>query len=173
MIEIGSKVEAEVVEICPYGAWLRHVDDRILVMVPDFSWGTGIVPTERLKVGERVQVKITRHNNVENVNVGSIKALNRSENPYRLLEGYPPYALLTGVIRLGGPPALVELDPGIVGMIDQKKHGENWIPGSTHQFNIESLNLDEGELWLAPVVKENVSSAPTQLPIPTSSLNKV
>jgi hypothetical protein len=59
MLEIDSLVDAVVESVEAYGVYLRHGEDRILVLAPDIASATGSLytPTE-FSVGQPLQVKI-------------------------------------------------------------------------------------------------------------------
>jgi small subunit ribosomal protein S1 len=151
MVEIGSVIEARVARLEPYGAWLKHNGENVLVLIPELSWQPIRHPQQLVAVGDNVRVLVQRYNYKDRVIVGSVKALHPEQNPYRKLARLEPGTVLHGRVTLvTSDDVSVELPDNACGHIS--KHLLRRMPakGETIEAFIAALEVDEGRLWLEP-----------------------
>jgi small subunit ribosomal protein S1 len=113
----GSIVTGIVKNITDYGAFIDLGGMDGLLHITDMSWGRVKHPSEILKVGEELQVKVLKYDNErERVSLG-LKQL--QPDPWEEVKAkYPPNTRLSGkVVSLADYGAFVELDDGIEGLI--------------------------------------------------------
>src|SRR4051794_2009735 len=99
MVDIGAVFRARVERIEPYGVWLKHNNEDVIVLIPDLSWQRIGHPEELVSVGDVCDVFAMRYNYANRVVVGSLKALRPEENPYRKLARLEPGSVLQGKVK--------------------------------------------------------------------------
>ncbi|MFQ5863009.1 MAG: 30S ribosomal protein S1 [Candidatus Brocadiales bacterium] len=115
----GTKVTGQVVNIMPYGAFVK-LEDGIegLVHVSEMSWTRRINhPSETVAIGDTVEVVILKVNKEKQEISLSMKQT--EENPWdRIEEKYPPCKKVTGTVRnLTNYGAFIEIEDGIDGLL--------------------------------------------------------
>lgn len=116
-LEVGKVFDGEVKSITDFGAFVDIGGIEGLLHVSDISWGKIKHPSEVLKVGDKVKVKVLAFNKEkEKVSLG-IKQLTGSpwstvEERYQI--GMKVQGTVTGVTDFG---AFVEVEPGVEGLI--------------------------------------------------------
>lgn len=116
-LEVGKVFDGEVRSITDFGAFVDIGGIEGLLHISDISWGKIKHPSEILKVGDRVRVKVLAFNKEkEKVSLG-IKQLTAS--PWTTVEERYPVGMkvqgtVTGVTDFG---AFVEVEPGVEGLI--------------------------------------------------------
>ena len=116
---VGEKVKGEVVNITPYGAFVK-LEEGIegLVHVSEMSWTKRINhPSEVVGVGEEVEVVVLAIDKVKREISLGIKQT--EVNPWTLVkEKYPPGHVVEGVVQnLANYGAFVEIEEGIDGLL--------------------------------------------------------
>jgi small subunit ribosomal protein S1 len=116
---IGSKVKGVVVNITPYGAFVK-LEEGIegLVHVSEMSWTKRINhPSEVVNVSEEVEVVVLAiDKGKQEISLG----MKQTEvNPWTLVkEKYPPAAVVEGVVQnLANYGAFIEIEEGIDGLL--------------------------------------------------------
>src|SRR5436190_20051403 len=79
---VGDVVEARVDHCEPYGLYLKHAGDEILVLVTELSWEQLGDPDKVFPRGARVRVKILRFIPEDRQFMGSIRRARMDESPY-------------------------------------------------------------------------------------------
>ena len=113
----GSIVTGLVKNITDYGAFIDLGGMDGLLHITDMSWGRVKHPSELLKVGDEIQVKVLKYDQEkERVSLG-MKQLH--PDPWEAVKAtYPPGTKLKGkVVSLAEYGAFVELGEGIEGLI--------------------------------------------------------
>ncbi len=116
---IGGKVKGEVVNITPYGAFVK-LEEGIegLVHVSEMSWTKRINhPSEVVSVNEEVEVVVLAIDKAkQEISLG----MKQTEvNPWTLVkEKYPPGTIVDGVVQnLANYGAFIEIEEGIDGLL--------------------------------------------------------
>jgi small subunit ribosomal protein S1 len=116
---VGSRVRGEVVNIVPYGAFVK-LEEGVegLVHISEMSWTRRINhPSEMLAVGEEAEVVVLEYDkNKQEISLG----IKQTEvNPWTLVkEKYPPGTVVSGTVRnLTNYGAFVEIEEGIDGLL--------------------------------------------------------
>jgi len=116
---IGSKVKGEVVNITPYGAFVK-LEEGIegLVHVSEMSWTRRVNhPSEVVNAGEQIEVVVLAIDKAkQEISLG----MKQTEvNPWTLVkEKYPPGTLIEGMVQnLANYGAFVEIEEGIDGLL--------------------------------------------------------
>jgi len=116
---IGEKVSGEVVNITPYGAFVK-LEEGIegLVHVSEMSWTKRINhPSEVVGIGEEVEVVVLAIDTAkQEISLG----IKQTEvNPWTLVkEKYPPGHVIEGVVQnLANYGAFIEIEEGIDGLL--------------------------------------------------------
>ena len=116
---VGEKVKGEVVNITPYGAFVK-LEEGIegLVHVSEMSWTKRINhPSEVVSVGEEVEVVVLAIDKAkQEISLG----MKQTEvNPWTLVkEKYPPGTVVEGVVQnLANYGAFIEIEEGIDGLL--------------------------------------------------------
>jgi len=118
---VGDKVSGTVKRMADFGAFVDLGGVDALLHVSDISWRRIKHPSEMLSIGQQLTVEIVKLN-VETGKVSvSIKAL-QSDPWENVAATYEPGMRLTGTVRrLLDFGAVVELEPGIEGMIHRSE----------------------------------------------------
>jgi small subunit ribosomal protein S1 len=116
---VGTKVTGEVVNIMPYGAFVKLEEGlEGLVHISEMSWTRRINhPSEMVGVGDEVEVVVLDINKEkEEISLGMKQA---ETNPWTLVkEKYPPGTVVTGVVRnMTNYGAFIEIEEGIDGLL--------------------------------------------------------
>ncbi len=118
---VGDKVSGVVKRMTNFGAFVDLGGVDALLHVSDISWRRLEHPSEMLSIGQNVSVEITKLNRESGKVSVSMKAL--QADPWeKVSTTYEPGMRLTGTVRrLLDFGAVVELEPGIEGMIHQSE----------------------------------------------------
>jgi len=118
---VGDKLSGEVKRLADFGAFVDLGGVDALLHVSDVSWRRIKHPSEMLSVGQNVSVEIVKLNAETGKVSVSMKAL--QSDPWDNVEAtYEPGMGLTGTVRrLLDFGAVVELEPGIEGMIHRSE----------------------------------------------------
>jgi small subunit ribosomal protein S1 len=116
---VGSRVMGKVVNVMPYGAFVK-LEDGIegLVHISEMSWSKRVAhPSEVVKVGDSVEVVVLDINKEkQEISLGMKQA---DGNPWDSVEEkFPPGTVVEGVVRnLTGYGAFVEIADGVDGLL--------------------------------------------------------
>ncbi len=116
---VGAKVTGQVVNIMPYGAFVK-LEDGIegLVHVSEMSWTRRVNhPSEMVGIVDNVEVLILKVN--KDKQEISLSMKQTEENPWDSIEEkYPPGKKVTGLVRnLANYGAFIEIEEGIDGLL--------------------------------------------------------
>ena len=116
---VGAKVTGQVVNIMPYGAFVK-LEDGIegLVHVSEMSWTRRVNhPSEMVGIADSVEVLILKVN--KDKQEISLSMKQTEENPWDSIEEkYPPGKKVTGLVRnLANYGAFIEIEEGIDGLL--------------------------------------------------------
>ena len=116
---VGSKVTGTVVNIMPYGAFVK-LEDGIegLVHISEMSWTKRINhPSEMVSISDEVEVMVLDIN-VDKQEI-SLGIKQTDVNPWELVEQrYPPGTIIEGLVRnITSYGAFVEIEEGIDGLL--------------------------------------------------------
>ena len=119
--KVGDKVAGKVKRMADFGAFVDLGGVDALLHVSDISWRRINHPDEMLSIGQDVTVEIVKLNAETGKVSVSIKAL--QTDPWDQVESkYEPGMRLTGTVRrLLDFGAVVELEPGVEGMIHRSE----------------------------------------------------
>ena len=116
---VGSKIKGGVVNITPYGAFIK-LEDGIegLVHISEMSWTRRIShPSEIVNPGDEIEVVVLNINkDKQEISLG----IKQTEtNPWtRVAEKYPPNTVVEGTVRnLTNYGAFIEIEEGIDGLL--------------------------------------------------------
>ena len=150
----GNKVEGIVKNITDYGAFIDLGTTDGLVHLTDISWKRINHPTDFLKIGQKIKVKILKFMPESSKISLGIKQL--SEDPWKNIEKkYKEGKNYSGkVSKITDYGAFIELEDGIEGLIHvsemtwEKKNNPNEIVslGETVDIQILELDLDKRKL---------------------------
>ena len=145
---VGSRVTGEVVNIMPYGAFVK-VEDGIegLVHISEMSWTRRVNhPSEVVNIGDEVDVVVLDiDKDKQEISLG----MKQTEiNPWTEVEDrYPVGTIIEGVVRnLTNYGAFVEIEEGIDGLLHVSDM--SWTKKITHP----SESLEKGDLVRAVVL---------------------
>jgi len=116
---IGSRHNGEVVNIMPYGAFVK-LEPGIegLVHISEMSWVKRIAdPKELVQIGDKVEVQVLNINHdKKEISLGMKQC---QSNPWGdVAKKYPPGTVITGVVRnLTNYGAFIEIEEGIDGLL--------------------------------------------------------
>lgn len=148
----GSIVRGIVKNITDYGVFIDLGGMDGLLHITDMSWGRVKHPSELIKIGDELEVKVLKFDNSkERVSLG-LKQL--KEDPWASIAAdYPPGRKLKGkVISLTDYGAFVELGEGVEGLIHVSEM--SWTKRIKHPSQIVKVN-DEVEVIVLEVGAEN------------------
>ena len=119
--KVGDKVAGKVKRMADFGAFIDLGGIDALLHVSDISWRRINHPSEMLNIGQDVTVEVAKLNAETGKVSVSIKAL--QTDPWDHVEAkYEPGMRLTGTVRrLLDFGAVVELEPGVEGMIHRSE----------------------------------------------------
>jgi small subunit ribosomal protein S1 len=148
----GSIVTGLVKNITDYGAFIDLGGMDGLLHITDMSWGRVKHPSELLKVGDEIQVKVLKYDQEkERVSLG-MKQLH--PDPWESVKAsYPPGTKLKGkVVSLAEYGAFVELGEGIEGLIHVSEM--SWTKRVKHPSQVVTVD-QEVEVVVLEVDTEN------------------
>jgi small subunit ribosomal protein S1 len=116
---IGSKIKGEVVNITPYGAFVK-LEEGIegLVHVSEMSWTRRVNhPSEVVNVGDQIEVVVLAIDKAKQEISLGMKQI--EVNPWTLVkEKYPPGTVVEGTVQnLANYGAFIEIEEGIDGLL--------------------------------------------------------
>jgi len=133
---IGSKVKGEVVNIMPYGAFVK-LEDGVegLVHISEMSWTRRIShPSDLVKIGDQVDVVVLDINQEkQEISLGMKQT---ETNPWTEVEDrYPVGTIIEGVVRnLTSYGAFIEIEEGIDGLLHVSDM--SWTKKITHPSEV-------------------------------------
>jgi len=145
---IGSKIKGEVVNIMPYGAFVK-LEDGIegLVHISEMSWTRRIShPSDLVQIGDQVDVVVLDINQEkQEISLGMKQT---ETNPWTEVEDrYPVGTIIEGVVRnLTSYGAFIEIEEGIDGLLHVSDM--SWTKKVTHPSEF----LKKGDLVRAVVL---------------------
>ncbi len=138
----GSEVIGSVKNITDYGAFIDLGGVDGLLHITDMSWGRVKHPSELMKVGDEIKVKVLKYDQEKNrVSLGLKQMQN---DPWEAVKDkYPQGTKLSGkVVSLADYGAFVELDEGIEGLIHISEMSWNKRAKHPSQFVKEGDQVD-------------------------------
>lgn len=150
-IQEGKTMDGIVKNITEYGAFIDLGGIDGLLHVTDMSWKRVNHPSDLVKVGESLKVKVIRYNpDTQRVSLG-IKQMHN--NPWDdVPEKYSLEAKVKGVItRVTDYGAFVELEPGVEGLVHISEM--SWMRKNIHPSKIVSIS-EEVEVQVLELDKE-------------------
>lgn len=138
----GSEVIGSVKNITDYGAFIDLGGVDGLLHITDMSWGRVKHPSELMKVGDEIKVKVLKYDQEKNrVSLG-LKQMQL--DPWEAVKDkYPQGTKLSGkVVSLADYGAFVELDEGIEGLIHISEMSWNKRAKHPSQFVKEGDQVD-------------------------------
>ena len=145
-IEVGFVIEGTVKNLTDYGAFVDIGGIDGLLHVTDMSWGRLQNPSELLKVGDHIQVKVLKlDREKEKISLGYKQLL---PDPWSsVVEIYPVGAKIQGrVSSVTEYGAFVELEPGVEGLVHVSEM--SWSKRSKHSPTTASQWVRQR--WAAP-----------------------
>ena len=166
MVDIGSVITATVERIEPFGVWLKHGNENVLILIPDLAWTPVKDAQQAARIGETMEVYVLRYNYIDKVIVGSLRHLHPEQNPYRQLSQREPGEVLQGRIQaIDGSHATVVFANGAKGSLNLAGSASSLGVGDTIVVTISSLDVDQRILELKQVKlgAETANSGPPHL----------
>ena len=163
--EEGNVIEGIVKNITDYGAFIDLGTADGLVHLTDISWKRINHPSDFLKIGEKIKVKILKLNLVSNKISLGIKQL--SKDPWHNIEKkYKEGKACSGkVSKITDYGAFIELEDGIEGLIhisemtwDKKQTNPNEIVSIGDKIDVTILELDLDKRKLSFRMKKESSN---------------
>ena len=151
-LQVGQVLEGTVMNITEYGCFVDLGGIDGLLHITDMSWGRINHPSEMVRVGDRVKVKVLKYDpGSERVSLG-MKQI--GEDPWlRAEERYHPDDRVRGrVVSLADYGAFVELEPGVEGLIHVSEM--SWTKKVKHPSKVLSVG-DEVEAVVLQVDARN------------------
>ena len=148
----GSMVKGIVKNITDYGAFIDLGGMDGLLHITDMSWGRVKHPSEILKVGDEIDVKVLKFDNSkERVSLG-LKQM--SDDPWNNVDAnFPQGRKMKGkIVSLADYGAFVELEDGIEGLIHVSEM--SWTKRVKHPSQMVKVD-DEVDVVVLEVDKEN------------------
>lgn len=152
MLQVGQVLEGTVMNITEYGAFVDLGGIDGLLHITDMSWGRINHPSEMVRVGDRVKVKVLKFDPAtERVSLGMKQT---TEDPWlRAEERYHVDDRVRGrVVSLADYGAFVELEPGIEGLIHVSEM--SWTKKVKHPSKVLNVG-DEVEAVVLQVDARN------------------
>ena len=154
----GQVRVGEVKNIADFGAFIDLGGMDGLLHITDMTWGRIKHPREILKIGDRIEVMVTKIDRDRNRVALSVKAM--GEDPWdAIAERFPAASVQTGKIANIVPYGLfVELEPGVEGLVHlseiswtrQNLNPENEFErGQEIKVYVKELDLEKKELSLS------------------------
>lgn len=162
---VGDKVTGKVKRMADFGAFIDLGGVDALLHVSDISWRRINQPSEMLSVGQEVTVEIVKLNAETGKVSVSIKAL--QTDPWdNVAATYEPGMRLTGTVsRLLDFGAVVELEPGVEGMIHRSEL--SWTKKDVKPTQV----LSEGDVVDVAVLEVDAKSRRIRLSLKAVSDN--
>jgi len=162
---VGDKISGEVKRMADFGAFVDLGGIDALLHVSDISWRRIKHPSEMLSAGQQVTVEIAKMNaDTGKVSV-SMKTL-QSDPWKKVATTYEPGMRLTGTVRrLLDFGAVVELEPGIEGMIHRSEL--SWTKRDVKPSQV----LAEGDVVDVAVLEVDASARRLRLSLKAVSEN--
>ncbi len=160
---ISSRVKGKVVNIMPYGAFVK-LDEGLegLVHVSEMSWTRRINhPSEILSVDEEIEIVILDiDKDKQEISLGMKQA---EANPWAIVKDkYPPGTVITGIVRnMTNFGAFVEIEEGIDGLLHvsdlswtQKVGHPSEVLQKGHEIQCVVLAVDEDKMRVSLGLKQ-------------------
>ena len=137
---VGSHHTGEVVNVMPYGAFVKlEAGLEGLVHISEMSWTKRINhPNELVSVGDRTEVQVLNINqDKQEISLGMKQV---QANPWdKVAEKYPSGTIITGVVRnLTNYGAFIEIEEGIDGLLHVGDM--SWVRKVVHPSEVVSKN---------------------------------
>ncbi len=162
---VGDKISGIVKRMADFGAFVDLGGVDALLHVSDISWRRIKHPSEMLSVGQQITVEIAKLNAETGKVSVSIKSL-QSDPWENVATTYEPGMRLTGTVRrLLDFGAVVELEPGIEGMIHRSEM--SWIKRDIKPSQV----LTEGDVVDVAVLEVDASARRLRLSLKAVSEN--
>jgi len=162
---VGDKVSGEVKRMADFGAFVDLGGVDALLHVSDISWRRIKHPSEMLSAGQQITVEIVKMNAETGKVSVSMKAL-QSDPWENMATTYEPGMRLTGTVRrLLDFGAVVELEPGIEGMIHRSEL--SWTKRDIKPSQV----LTEGDVVDVAVLEVDASARRLRLSLKAVSEN--
>jgi len=150
-MEVGMVLEGVVKNITEFGAFIDLGGIDGLLHITDITWGRINHPSEKIKLGERVEVKVIDFD-VKNVKI-SLGMKQLQADPWKDIDGkYSVGSKVTGkVVNLMNYGLFLQLEEGIEGLIHISEM--SWTKHIKHPSDIYEIN-DEIEATVISLDKE-------------------
>ncbi len=160
-IQEGQTLEGIVKNITDYGAFVDLGGVDGLLHVTDISWKRINHPSEALKLGDNVKVKVIKFNNeTKRISLG-IKQLN--EDPWQNIhERFPIGSKISGIVtNITDYGSFVELEDGIEGLVHvsemswtKKNVHPNHLLSSSEKIEVMVLEIEEDKRRISLGIKQ-------------------
>ncbi len=164
-IQEGQTLEGIVKNITDYGAFVDLGGVDGLLHVTDISWRRINHPSEALKLGDNVKVKVIKFNDeTKRISLG-IKQLN--EDPWQNIhERFPIGSKISGVVtNITDYGSFVELEDGIEGLVHvsemswtKKNVHPNHLLSSSEKIEVMVLEIEEDKRRISLGIKQCVDN---------------
>jgi len=159
-LEEGAIMEGLVKNITDYGAFVDLGGIDGLVHLTDMSWGKVSHPTQFLKIGDTISVKVLRYDKDDNKISLGIKQT--KDDPWQtVLEKYPVGTNVKGrVVNLTDYGAFVELEEGLEGLVHISEMSWTKIRHPSQKVKIDDeitvqvLNVDPASRRISLGIKQ-------------------
>ena len=150
-MEVGMVLEGVVKNITEFGAFIDLGGIDGLLHITDITWGRINHPSEKIKLGERVEVKVIDFD-VKNVKI-SLGMKQLQDDPWKDIDGkYSVGSKVAGkVVNLMNYGLFLQLEEGIEGLIHISEM--SWTKHIKHPSDIYAIN-DEIEATVISLDKE-------------------
>ena len=160
-IQEGQTLDGIVKNITDYGAFVDLGGVDGLLHVTDISWKRINHPSEALKLGDNVKVKVIKFNNeTKRISLG-IKQLN--EDPWQNIhERFPIGSKMSGIVtNITDYGSFVELEDGIEGLVHvsemswtKKNVHPNHLLSSSEKIEVMVLEIEEDKRRISLGIKQ-------------------
>ncbi len=164
-IQEGQTLEGIVKNITDYGAFVDLGGVDGLLHVTDISWRRINHPSEALKIGDNVKVKVIKFNDeTKRISLG-IKQLN--EDPWQNIhERFPIGSKISGVVtNITDYGSFVELEDGIEGLVHvsemswtKKNVHPNHLLSSSEKIEVMVLEIEEDKRRISLGIKQCIEN---------------
>ncbi|ETW97606.1 MAG: hypothetical protein ETSY1_22025 [Candidatus Entotheonella factor] len=148
MLYIDDIVSATIVELKPYGMYLKSDSDQILVLLPEISWE----PLRDLKQiyseGDIISVKMLEFIPTEELYKGSIRQLRPEDNPYNQLLRFKNKVMQGMIKGIYSDDVTVALPHNVWGHIPIDEIDERLKVGDEIFVRVKSVDPEQCELKL-------------------------